>query len=63
LLIYPILISSKKNKYYIVLVIYVDDHPREHSTVGRDIAYYMQGPEFEHRTPHFSIINCVSSAH
>jgi len=30
--------------------------PRELSSVGRDIAFYMQGPGFEPRTLHFSTI-------
>jgi len=31
-------------------------NPRELSSVGRDIAYFMQGPGFEPRTLHFSTI-------
>ncbi|AES70940.1 hypothetical protein MTR_3g065120 [Medicago truncatula] len=29
---------------------------RELNSVGKDIAYYMQGPGFEPQTPHFSTI-------
>jgi len=30
------------------------NHPRELISVGRDIAYYMQGPEFEPQTSHLN---------
>jgi len=31
-------------------------YPRELTSVGRDIVYYMQGSGFEPQTPHFSTI-------
>jgi len=36
-------------------------YPRELSSVGRDIAYFMQEPRFEPRTLHFFTIKLSSS--
>jgi len=41
---------------YIIQVLYLFFYPREHSSIGRDIAYYMLWLEFEPGTLHFFTI-------
>ena len=42
------------DKFFTYDLINYESHPRELSSLDRDIAYYMQGPEFEPQTPHIS---------
>jgi len=49
ILIILMILKEEENLY---IYIYIISLSHEHSSVGRTMYYYMQGSEFEPRTPH-----------